>query len=206
MCPSAVLLTNTMLDRLRVMPRSFINDSTTWIPSTSPWLPRDWTSLVTASCDGIRSADSIDLSFWSASGGRQKVSMYVYEMSLYVLTHICFSPLVWPFLLCVMMSKLVAISLSWKPGTWDSALRETQVCFWFGIAFKLQGLNSWNDTISVGAPQDKPRIHNRGIMWPIWHLLFCCEQHWSRDGNQLVYWSIIFFQIRAATMSRPNKN
>lgn len=74
MCARAVLLTNTMLDRLRVVPRFFISDSTDWIPSTSPLFPRAWISLVMASCEGTRSPDSMALKFSKASvEGWQKV-------------------------------------------------------------------------------------------------------------------------------------
>lgn len=74
MCARAVLLTNTMLDRLRVVPRFFISDPTDWIPSTSPLCPRAWTSLVMASCEGTRSSDSMALKFSKASvEGWQKV-------------------------------------------------------------------------------------------------------------------------------------
>lgn len=74
MCARAVLLTNTMLDRLRVVPRFFISDSTDWIPSTLPLFPRAWISLVMASCEGTRSPDSMALKLSKASvEGWQKV-------------------------------------------------------------------------------------------------------------------------------------
>ncbi len=76
----------------------------------------------------------------SICGGVPEVSTCVYETTVYVylVEHVTFSPLVWPFLPWVMMSKLAAMSLSWKPGTWDAALRETQSTFyWFGIKLLL---------------------------------------------------------------------
>ena len=144
MCARAMLLTNTMLDMLMFMPRFFNRVSTSLIPATLPLLPRAWTSLVRESCVGTRSSDSMDLSFSRASVAQCKEWACVWQKGVCVCVCAClptqymscFLPWVRPLLLSVTMSRLVAVSLSWKVGRCDVALRETQSIFlvWYHLS------------------------------------------------------------------------
>jgi len=90
MCARAMLLSNTILDMLSIVPRPFISESTSWIPATSPWLPRTWISLVMASCEGIWFSSSIDLSFSRASVEECKRWVCVWDMSVCVCVSLTF--------------------------------------------------------------------------------------------------------------------
>lgn len=85
----AVLLRKTMLDRLRGVPNPFIRTSTSWMPWTSPWLPRDCTNRVTDSFEGTWSPCSMDLSVdMPSKGGRKATECMQQRNSVCVFEHV----------------------------------------------------------------------------------------------------------------------